>query len=119
LTSAGGIGRSRIPPAISREILAGMKKPDYSRLRVPALALFAQYRSIQEAPGYKENDSAVRTALEEYLSLVAARQLVEMESFKAAAVNARVARVPGGHYFFLANPQETNTEIDAFIAGLP
>jgi pimeloyl-ACP methyl ester carboxylesterase len=51
LTSAGGIGRSRIPLAVSREILADMKKPDYSRLRVPALTLYAQYRSIQEAPG--------------------------------------------------------------------
>ncbi|MBI3400537.1 MAG: alpha/beta hydrolase [Acidobacteria bacterium] len=119
LTPAGGIGRSRIPPAVSREILAGMKKPDYSRLLVPALALYAQYRSIQEAPGYKDNDPAARTALEEYLSLVAARQVVEIESFKAAAVNARVARVPGGHYFFLANPQDTNKEIDAFIADLP
>ena len=118
LTADERIGRSRIPPAVSREILAGMKKPDYSRVRVPALALYAQYRSIQEAPGYIEDNITVRTALEEYLSLVAARQLVEIESFKAAAVNAHVARIPGGHYFFLSNPEDTNREIDSFIARL-
>ena len=118
-TSEGRVGRSRIPPAVSREILAGMKKPDYTRVRVPALALYAQYRSIQEAPGYKENDVAVRTALEAYLTLVAARQLVEIELFKAGVANARVARVPGGHYFFLSNQQDTNREIDSFISRLP
>jgi pimeloyl-ACP methyl ester carboxylesterase len=119
LTADGRIGRSRIPPTVSGEILAGMKKPDYSRLRVPALALYAQYRSIQEAPGYKENDDAVRAALEEYLTLVAARQLVEIEAFKTQAANARVARVPGGHYFFLANQADTYREIESFIAHLP
>ena len=117
-TEAGRAGRFRIPQAVAQAIRAGMSKPDYSRIRVPALALYAQSTRIEELPGYKEGDPAVRTALEEYLALVAARQLIEIKSFEAGPAMARVARVPGSHYFFLSNREATYREIDSFISQL-
>jgi non-heme chloroperoxidase len=117
-TSAGRVGRFRIPQAVSRAIAAGMLKPDYARLRVPALAIYAQLTSIGELPGYKENDEGVKAALEEWRALTSARQLVEMKSFEAEASKARVARVSGSHYFFLSNRENTYREIDAFISRL-
>ena len=61
----------------------------------------------------------MRAALEEYLALVAARQLVEMKSFEAGPASARVARILGSHYFFLSNREDTYREIDSFISRLP
>jgi hypothetical protein len=111
------VGRFHVPQSVSRAIAAGTLKPDYTRLRVPALAMYAQLTSIRELPGYKENDEAVKASLEEYRGLIAARQLLEIKSFETAA-NAQVARVAGSHYFFLSNPRATYREIDAFIARL-
>ena len=118
-TPAGRVGRFRIPQSVSQAIAAGMLKPDYARLRVPALAIYAQLTSIQELPGYKGNDEVVKAALEEYRALISARQLLEMKSFEAGAANARVARIPGSHYFFLSNREDTYREVDSFISRLP
>jgi non-heme chloroperoxidase len=118
-TPTGHVGRFRIPRSVSQAIAAGMLKPDYSRLRVPALAIYAQLTSIRQLPGYDENQEKVKTALEEYRALISARQLLEMKSFETEAANARVARVSGSHYFFLSNRNETYREIDAFISRLP
>lgn len=54
----------------------------------------------------------------DYLALVAARQLEEIESFKAAVVAGRVARIPGSPYCFLSNPAATYHEIDSLISRL-
>ena len=117
-TAAGRVGRFRIPRSVSQAIAAGMLKPDYARLRVPALAIYAEVTSIRELPGYRQGDELVKTALEEYRALVSARQLVEIKAFEASATNARVARVPGPHYFFLSNREATYREIDSFISRL-
>jgi pimeloyl-ACP methyl ester carboxylesterase len=118
LTLTGQVGRFHVPQTVSRAIAAGIAKPDYTRLRVPALALYAQLTSIRELPGYKENDEAVKASLEEYLALISVRQLVEIQSFETGTANAHVARIRGSHYFFLSNPQDTCREIDSFIARL-
>ena len=99
-TSDGRVGKSRIPREVSQAIRAGLSKPDYSRLRVPVLALYAQMSSIRELPGYKEDDTGVRATLEEYMTLVAPRQLAEIKTFETDVPNARIARIAGSHYFF-------------------
>lgn len=116
--SDGRVGRFRIPQRISQAIAAGMLKPDYARLRTRALAIYAELSSIKELPGYKADDEGVRAALEEYRTLVAARQLEEIKAFETGVATARVARLPGSHYFFLANREATYREIDSFISRL-
>jgi pimeloyl-ACP methyl ester carboxylesterase len=118
-TPAGHVGRFRIPRSVSQAIAAGMVKPDYARLRVPALAMYAQLTSIRQLPGYDEHDEKVQAALEEYRALISSRQLLEMKSFENEATKARVARIPGSHYFFLSNRNDTYREIDAFVSRLP
>ena len=118
-TPAGQVGKFRVPQRVSQAIAAGMLKPDYTRLRVPALAIYARLTSIQELPGYKENDEAIKASLEEYRALISARQLLEIQSFETGTANARVARIPGSHYFFLSNREATYREIDSFVSRLP
>jgi hypothetical protein len=114
-TAAGRVGRFRTPQSVSQAVGAATLKPDYSRIRVPSLAIYSQLTSIQQLPGYKEGDQVVKTALEEYMALITARQLLEIKSFEAEVANARVARIPGSHYFFLSNREDTYRELDSFI----
>lgn len=85
--------------SVPRQILEGVSVPDYSRLRVPILALFA----------VNADSSNPFTAF-------AAR---ERERFARALPAARVVAIPNSrHYLFFSHREEVLRELGAFLASL-
>ena len=117
-TSDRHVGRFRIPQNVSRAIAAGVSKPDYARVRVPVLAIYAQLVSIENLPGYKANDPAVKAALEEYRALTTARQRLESVAFQTSARDSSVVWLAGSHYVFLSDGEGTAREIERFVEAL-
>ena len=115
----GRVGRFKIPQAVSRAIAAGVGRPDYATVRVPTLAIYGKLPAIERLPGYRPDDPGVRAALETWLTLTSQRQRADAAAFRAALPDSRVVWLPGSHYVFLSNPDDTVREIDRFVASLP
>ncbi|HEV7588229.1 MAG TPA: alpha/beta hydrolase [Longimicrobium sp.] len=104
-----------------RELLADFMddvvhaREPFAALRCPALALMAQESVATQFPWLKPDDPR-RPAAEAYLRDIRAPwRRASAERFRREAGDARVAEVPGNHFFFLASPQRTATEIRGFL----
>lgn len=103
------------------EVRAGVEKPDYARIRVPALALYAAARSWKELmPGSPEITDPEKQAAAEQVVAAAARIRKHMaESFRAGVVNSRVVEIQGAsHYLFQTRDAEILREMRAFLESL-
>ena len=100
---------------------AGVEKPDYASIRVPALALYAAPGTWKEmVPGAPELDDPQKRAAAERVVVHAARTRKYMEdTFRSGVVNSRVIEIPGAsHYVFRTNEADVLREIRAFLASL-
>ncbi len=96
----GSVGAVRTPKRIRDAIFAGRAKPEYSRIKMPVLALFSHP---------KEADAIH--------SIVGKRH---RDDFIKGVPQARVVDVQGGNfYLFLSNPDIVAREIRAFTGSLP
>ena len=96
----GTMGRSTIAKSVRDAIFAGRQKPDYARIRVPVLALFAFGRSLEDqTERYKPQDAEERSAMEHvYASNLAIRQK-HMRDFRSRVTSARVIELHGVNYY--------------------
>jgi hypothetical protein len=105
-----------------REALgAGVQKPDYASIRVPALALYAAPRTWKEMmPGVPEfNDPEKRAAAERVVAHMAHTRTYMEDTFRSGVVNSRVVDIVGAsHYIFRSNEADVLREIRAFLASL-
>jgi hypothetical protein len=117
LNPDGRISNPRIPPMVPEAILEGVKKPDYASIRVPALALYAVPRSVQETvPPTVNVDDPV--ALERYALIVASRESSRTE-FTTHVAKGRVVNLQGAHhYIFLSNEADVLREMREFLSSL-
>jgi pimeloyl-ACP methyl ester carboxylesterase len=84
-------------------------------VRCPALALMAHESPRTQFP-WLERDDPRRPAAEAWLREVRSpwrRQAAER--FRRAVRHARVAEIPGNHFFFLSAPERTAAEIRGFL----
>lgn len=105
----------------AHEVRAGVQKPDYGRIRVPALAFYPVSRSWQELmPGSPEITDPERRALaEQVLADVARVRKLMAEAFRSGVANSRVVELPGaGHYVFRTNEADVLREMRIFLEGL-
>jgi pimeloyl-ACP methyl ester carboxylesterase len=110
------IGVPRTPPSVFNAVLAGVRKPDYSGIHVPALAIYAIPRSIKDMVGF---GSASEPVLRELFRLQREQVQVNAAAFRSGNRHARVIEIPGAtHFLFLSNPTETLRDIRAFVTTL-
>jgi pimeloyl-ACP methyl ester carboxylesterase len=112
-----------VPPAVlasqyvpitgpSAAVLAGTQK--YTRIPVPALAIYALPHDLNGEPPM---DPAQRAAYEARDEITTGAQA---KAFEDGVPTARVVRLPRArHYVFRSNEADVLREINAFIAGLP
>lgn len=101
---------------------AGVEKPNYAQIRVPALALYAAPRTWSEMmPGApKLTDPQQRAAAERVVALAARTRKYMEDTFRSGVKNSRVVEIPGAsHYVFRSNEAEVLGEILAFLKTLP
>jgi pimeloyl-ACP methyl ester carboxylesterase len=112
------------PPRVRahrRELIAALvdhaahSREPFSALRCPALALMAAESVETQFPWLKPGDPR-REAADQFLREVRGPwRRLSAERFLREAPHARVAHVPGNHFFFLSAPRQTAAEIRAFL----
>lgn len=103
----------RAPAAANAKITATLRKPDYARIRVPALSIYAPLTSAKDLPDYRPQFDAAYQAMFEARDRFVKAQI---ELFRTSVARGKVVSIPGAdHYVFLSNEAEVLREIDAFI----
>jgi non-heme chloroperoxidase len=107
--------------SVVNAITEGMKKRDYSNIRVPVLSFFATFRMADD-PLQKAMpmDPELRAAFEEFEAISMGYIQKYEKSLLAAVPSARIVELPGAtHYVFLSNEADVLREMTSFISHLP
>jgi len=99
---------------------AGVQKPDYARIRLPALAVYAAPGTWTEmVPGSSEfADPEKRAAAKRIIEYAAQTRQVMEEMFRSGVADSRVVEIPGAsHYLFQTKRAEVLRNIRAFLEG--
>jgi len=111
------IGAPRTSPSVYEAILSGVRKPDYSRIHLPVLAIYAVPGSIEDTPGFGRAPEAM---VRELFELQRQEVRVNSTQFRSGNRHARVIEIQGAtHMLFLSNQADTLREVRAFVTGLP
>jgi pimeloyl-ACP methyl ester carboxylesterase len=121
----GSVGGFLVPPFVSRAIFQGVKKPDYARIKTPALSIQSMPPpSVAEGrvsntfnpamfPGASDSD------LNELFTAIRNVTRAQTTAFEQGLESSRnVELVGASHHCFLSNPDDVLREIRAFIARL-
>jgi pimeloyl-ACP methyl ester carboxylesterase len=110
----GTKGKYKTPRSVFDAIFAGRKKRDYSKIRVPVLALLAD-----PAQEYQPTNAAERKAIEAFNTATAIYGERWKRNLQSGVPGARFVDVPGaGHYLFLTNEADVLREVGSFVLGL-
>jgi pimeloyl-ACP methyl ester carboxylesterase len=107
------IGEPRTPRSVGAAIVSGVTKPDYSGIRVPALAIYAVPRSEKDVPGF---GNAPPSAVQDLFQVMKEQELVNSAAFRSGD-KAKVIEISGAkHYVFLSNEEEVLQAIQSFAS---
>jgi pimeloyl-ACP methyl ester carboxylesterase len=108
------------PPSVPRAIASGALSPDYTRITVPALALYAMPRSVRHLfPGYEVSPLEVRPLLERFWPKWAALVQRERDRFRSEVRHGSVIELDGAsHYVFLSNRDTVANAVRRFLNTL-
>jgi len=99
-------------------IMMGLQAPQYSRITVPALALYAVPGSadaLMEA-WYDRNDQRIRETVNALYTMDSARKQAEMARFEQEVANSQVIAITDAdHWIFVSHPDEVIAAIDRFL----
>ncbi len=110
------IGAPRTPPSVYEAIVSGVRRPDYRRIHLPTLAIYAVPRSIEDTPGF---GSAPRAVVRELFELQREQVRVNSAELQSGNRHVRVVEIRGAsHFLFLSNQADTLREIRAFVTTL-
>jgi non-heme chloroperoxidase len=115
----GSVGRSLMSLEIRRAITVdGRIKPDYSRIRVPVLALYQAPGPFEKvAAGYTSRNEQERAALHQEYAATGAIYRRWQDDLRAAVPAARIVELPAANPFmFLSNEADMLREIRAFTS---
>jgi pimeloyl-ACP methyl ester carboxylesterase len=108
----------RTPPAIDIAVAASMfaDHPNYSAIRSPALAIYSDYSSADQAP--PGTTAAVHAAADAFArGVFRPWQRLEEARFRYEIACGSVLELKHtGHYLFLERPRETAAWIDSFLS---
>lgn len=110
---------ARFDPADA--VRAGVRKPDYARITVPALALYAAPRTWKEmmpdAPEIKDPEQL--SAAQKVVAQMANLRKHMADEFRAGVGRSRVVEIPGAsHYLFRTNEDDVLRETVGFLRNL-
>jgi non-heme chloroperoxidase len=123
-----------IRQAITNEMRAAYRPYNPERIRVPALAIYAVPKSVDDLMRHGSSsrsrfpedfiagtadDPAIRERVEKLYQLTRARFTGHANWFKVFAPEARVTEISGPHHLFLSNSSEVVQQIEAFVSSLP
>jgi non-heme chloroperoxidase len=111
----------RTPVATQRQIVAAIVKPEYSSIRVPALAIYAKPVSPDAFPGCRgAADAAVLQACSELFAW-SLRHLDDGKAiFGTIGAKASIVELPGASPFvFLSHEREVGMAMEQFLSTLP
>jgi len=119
----GSVGRSlmSLDPVIRRAITVDARiKPDYSRIRVPVLAIYQAEGPFENvAARYTIRNEQERAALRQEYAATRAMYTRWQDDLRAAVPTARIVELPAANPFmFLSNEADVLREIRAFAATL-
>ena len=102
-------------------LVAGVQKPEYGRIHVPALAIYAAPRTwremVPEAPEIADVEK--RAAAERVVGYMARTRKHMEDTFRSEVANSRVIEIPGAsHYVFQTNEADVLREIRTFFKSL-
>jgi non-heme chloroperoxidase len=121
----GSLGGSIAPGFVAQAIMAGVKRPDYARVRVPALSVQSMPPATvaeARAAGIFNADmfpGASDTALNDLFAAVRSLTRAQTDAFVKGLPGARnVELIGANHHDFLSHPDDVLREIRAFVATL-
>jgi pimeloyl-ACP methyl ester carboxylesterase len=122
--AGGSVGGFLAPAFVSRAVSAGVKKPDYARMRIRALSIQSMPPvSVAEARASKTFNPAMfpganDSDLNELFSAIRNVTRAQTTAFEKALEGSRnVELIGASHHNFLSNPEDVLREIRAFIAS--
>ncbi len=116
----GSVGADQTPEFVSKAIMAGNYKHDYSQIRVPVLA-FIGYDITPQAQiqKYHVTDTSERTIVEAVYGTYVGMAKIRIDRIKRASGGANVVELWGAHHFvFLSNEADVLREIHKFAASV-
>lgn len=113
----GSYLREVTPSPIYEAIFGALEHPDYSHITCPALAIYANFKSVNKAvPSYAELNAANQKNAEQFLRLLQKYAITEQIRFKNELRKGTVRTiVNANHYLFISNPVETEKLIRDFL----
>jgi non-heme chloroperoxidase len=118
--SAGAVRGSRTPARVFQAIRAHTTFLDYTGVRAPALALYADWTSAADGLAYLAADSAANARATAVMdSAIGPWEAGERARFAREVPRARVVAFASHHYQFLSHPAETERLIREFLATVP
>jgi non-heme chloroperoxidase len=116
----GSIGEDSTPKWVRDAIFAGIRKPKYSSIRVPVLAILAVPLPLDEQfKKYQPRTADERAAMEQKYAVGEAFTKRTIQDLKAGNPDARIVTLPGAStYIFLSNENDTVREMRSFVADL-
>jgi pimeloyl-ACP methyl ester carboxylesterase len=99
--------RTVTPNAISDHILAGLERPAYEKIRVPALAIYQPNDLRFTYPNYDRFDESNRRRADEANEQIRAWTAHSIAQFREEVAGGRVVVLnTGSHYVFVTNEAE-------------
>ena len=116
--SAGAVHGRRTPDRVVQAIVGQTAFLDYTGVRAPALALYADKKAGDMLP-FLAADSAANARATALLDSIRPWETGERARFAREVPRARVVAFPSHHYQFLSHPAETERLMREFLATAP
>ena len=118
----GSMGDYKTADSIFDSMDAGVRKRDYSGIRVPVLAFVTFPASAGNLMGgsYTAKNEQERAAMDESFKEVVGFIKQDEKKLQTEVPGARVVEMPGAdHHVFLSNESDVLRELRRFLEGLP
>lgn len=113
-------GTPTINGLTQQAVMAALVKPDYEKVKIPALAIYALANpDAPPPPWYDATDARLVANVVERGRIIAAIQRQNIEAFTSRVENGRVLELGNSsHFVFQSNPREVLDAIEEFDASL-
>jgi pimeloyl-ACP methyl ester carboxylesterase len=113
-------GVPNIDARTQQAISAAIQPPDYARVKLPALAIYARPDPDRPLPPwYDANDAALAATLAEIRDISEAIRRESMEQFRRGVASGQVLEMPNAHHYMIqSNQREVLEAIEKFAATL-
>lgn len=110
-------GTPSIDGRTQQAIIAAIQKPDYGRVKIPALAIYAiadPNKALR--PWYDTNDKELMASLAELRRITDDKKRKSIELFKTSVENGQVLEIQNAtHYLIQSNQREVLEAIESFL----